>query len=108
VILQMPVYVLTSKHTFSGAEDFSYGMQSVRRAFIVGDTTGGGAHPVQGMSAGDHFTIGVPFGRPINPVTNGDWEGKGVEPDVKVASADALATAEKLAAEKLATKNSQH
>jgi hypothetical protein len=60
------------------------------------------------MSAGDHFTIGVPFGRPINPVTLGDWEGKGVEPDVKVAAADALPTAEKLAAEKLAAKDNQH
>lgn len=74
----------------------------------MGETTGGGAHPAQGLSAGDHFTIGVPFGRPINPVTKGDWEGKGVEPDVKVAAAEALATAEKLAAEKLATKDSQH
>ncbi len=50
------------------------------------------------------FSTGVPFGRPINPVTKGDWEGTGVEPDVKVVAADALATAEKLAAEKLANK----
>jgi hypothetical protein len=49
------------------------------------------------MSVGDHFATGVPFGRPINPVTKGDWEGKGVEPDVKVSAAEALTTAEKLA-----------
>jgi C-terminal processing protease CtpA/Prc len=60
---------------------------------------------VEGMSPCDHFTIGVPFGRPINPVTKGDWEGKGVEPDVKVSAADALAVAEKLAGDKLATKD---
>jgi hypothetical protein len=42
--------------------------------------------------------VGVPFGRPINPVTKGDWEGTGIEPDVKVSAADALTTAEKLAA----------
>jgi len=98
----------TRNSTFSGGEEFTFDLKTQKRATIVGETTGGGAHPVQGMSAGDHFTIGVPFGRPINPVTNGDWEGKGTEADVKVASADALATAEKLAAEKLATKNSQH
>jgi len=63
---------------------------------------------VRGVPVGDHFTIGVPFGRPINPVTKGDWEGKGVEPDVKVSASDALITAEKLAAEKLAGKDSQH
>jgi len=63
---------------------------------------------VRGVPAGDHFTIGVPFGRPISPVTKGDWEGKGVEPDVKVSASDAPITAETLAAEKLAGKDSQH
>jgi hypothetical protein len=44
LLLQMPVYILTARRTFSGAEDFSYSMQSIHRAVIVGDTTGGGAH----------------------------------------------------------------
>jgi hypothetical protein len=60
------------------------------------------------LPAGDHFTIGATIGRPINPVTKGDWEGKGVDPDMKVSAADALTTAEKLAAEKLANRESQH
>jgi hypothetical protein len=106
--VDQPVYVLTSHHTFSGAEEFTFDLQTQKRATIVGETTGGGAHPMRGLPAGDHFTIGVPFGRPINPVTKGDWEGKGVEPDVKVSAADALATAEKLAAEKLASNDGQH
>lgn len=101
-LTDQPVYVLTSHQTFSGGEEFTFDLQTQKRATIVGETTGGGAHPVRGLSAGDHFSIGVPFGRPINPVTHGDWEGKGVEPDVKVSAADALATAQKLAADKLA------
>jgi len=101
-LVDQPVYVLTSHQTFSGGEEFTFDLQTQKRATIVGETTGGGAHPVEGLPAGDHFSIGVPFGRPINPVTHGDWEGKGVEPDVKVVAADALATAEKLAADKLA------
>ena len=107
-LTDQPVYVLTSHETFSGGEEFTFDLKTQKRATIVGESTGGGAHPVEGMSAGDHFTIGVPFGRPINPVTKGDWEGKGVEPDVKVAAAEALSTAEKLAAEKLAAKDNQH
>jgi hypothetical protein len=103
--VNQPVYVLTSHETFSGGEEFTFDLKTQKRATIVGETTGGGAHPVQGMSAGDHFTIGVPFGRPINPVTKGDWEGKGIEPDVKVSAAEALSTAEKLAADKLATQS---
>jgi hypothetical protein len=105
--VDQPVYVLTSNSTFSGGEEFTYDLKTQKRATIVGETTGGGAHPVRSMPAGDHFTIGVPFGRPINPVTKDDWEGKGVEPDVKVSAADALTTAEKLAADKLAQKGSK-
>jgi retinol-binding protein 3 len=104
-LTDQPVYVLTSHQTFSGGEEFTFDLQTQKRATIVGETTGGGAHPVRGLSAGDHFSIGVPFGRPINPLTHGDWEGKGVEPDVKVSPAEALATAQKLAADKLATKD---
>jgi hypothetical protein len=37
----------------------------------------------------------------VNPVSKTNWEGTGVEPHVKVSAADALTTAEKLAAEKI-------
>jgi retinol-binding protein 3 len=71
------------------------------RRTIVGETTGGGAHPVAGHRIDDHFMIGVPFARAINPISKTNWEGTGVEPDVKVPASDALVTAQKLAAEKL-------
>lgn len=45
----------------------------------------------------DHFLIEVPFGSFINPITKGNWEGTGVEPDVKVPAGRALEVAEKLA-----------
>jgi peptidase S41-like protein len=99
-----PAYVLTSKRTFSGAEEFSYNLKNLKRATIVGETTGGGAHPVAGHRIDDHFRIGVPYAKAINPISKTNWEGIGVEPDVKVPAADALATAEKLAAEKLGSK----
>ncbi len=99
-----PAYVLTSKQTFSGAEEFSYNLKNLKRATLIGETTGGGAHPVSGHRIDEHFMIGVPFARAINPISKTNWEGTGVEPDVKVPSADALATAQKLAAEKLGSK----
>jgi hypothetical protein len=94
-----PVFVLTSKRTFSGAEEFSYNLKNLKRATLVGETTGGGAHPVSDHRIDDHFMIGVPFARAINPISKTNWEGKGVEPDVKVPAQDALATARKLAAQ---------
>ena len=99
---KVPVFLLTLKETFSGGEEFAYDLKNLKRATIIGEPTGGGAHPVSGHRIDDHFVIGVPFGRPINPVSKTDWEGVGVEPNVKVSAAEALTRAEKLAADTLA------
>jgi hypothetical protein len=101
---EVPVYVLTSANTFSGAESFSYDLKVLKRVTVVGETTGGGANPGDGFDAGGRFGLFVPTGRPINPTTGTNWEGTGVEPDVKVAASDALATAQALALEALAAK----
>jgi len=90
---EKPVYVLKSSRTFSGGEEFTYDLKTQKRATIVGETTGGGAHPVSVHRIDEHFIIGVPFARAINPITRTNWEGTGVEPDVKVPAADALTTA---------------
>jgi retinol-binding protein 3 len=103
---KQPVFVLTSKRTFSGAEEFAFDLKNQKRATIIGETTGGGAHPVSGHTIADYFNIGVPFAKSLDPVTKTNWEGTGVEPDVKVPAADALTTAQKLAPEKIqASKN---
>jgi retinol-binding protein 3 len=95
-----PIYVLTSARTFSGAEEFTYNLKNLKRATIIGETTGGGAHPVSGHRIDEHFMIGVPFARAINPITRTNWEGVGVKPDILVPANDALATAQKLLREK--------
>jgi len=103
-LAKQPVFVLTSKRTFSGAEEFAYNLKNLKRATLVGETTGGGAHPTMGARLDEHFMIGVPFARAINPITKTNWEGTGVAPDVAVAADQALDTAKKLAAERLAAK----
>ncbi|HUY93986.1 MAG TPA: S41 family peptidase [Terracidiphilus sp.] len=103
-----PVYVLTSHRTFSGAEEFAFDLKNQKRATIVGEVTGGGAHPVSGHPVGDYFMIGVPFAKSMDPVTKKNWEGTGVEPDVQVKADDALATAEKLAADKIQKDRQSH
>ncbi len=102
-LIDTPAYVLTSNMTFSGGEEFTYDLKTQKRATIVGETTGGGAHPTGPHRVGDHFVVAVPSMRPINPITKTDWEGTGVVPDVKVAADRALETAVKLATERLAT-----
>jgi len=99
-----PVYVLTSGYTFSGAEEFSYNLKNLKRATIIGETTGGGAHPVRPYRLNDHFLIGVPFARAINPITKTNWEGTGVKPDVEAPANQALKVAQLTALKKVAEK----
>lgn len=98
------VYVLTSNRTFSGAEEFSYNLKNLKRATIIGETTGGGAHPGSMYRIDDHFGAFVPTGRAISPITKTNWEGTGVEPDVKVSKELALKTAYMMALNKVADK----
>jgi hypothetical protein len=95
------VYVLTSTYTFSGAEEFAYNLQTQKRATIVGEKTGGGAHPGGVRPIGDHFAMFVPTGRAINPITKTNWEGTGVKPDVAVPADEALEKAHELAVKKI-------
>ncbi len=94
------VYVLTSNWTFSGAEEFSNNLKVLKRGTIVGETTGGGANPGGMFRLSENFGIFIPTGRAINPVTKTNWEGTGVEPDVKVPKELALKTAYLLALNK--------
>ena len=98
------IYVLTSNKTFSAGEEFSYNLKNLKRATIIGETTGGGAHPGGMFRINDHFSAFVPDGRAINPITKTNWEGTGVEPDVKVPKEFALKTAYALALNKIAEK----
>jgi hypothetical protein len=84
-----PVYLLTSGRTFSGGEDLCYTLQSLGRAEVIGETTGGGAHPTRPFPVSAAVHIAVPFARSVNPVTGTNWQGTGVVPDIAAAEAQA-------------------
>ena len=97
------LYILTSHYTFSAAEEFTYNMKNLERATIVGETTGGGAHPVSRLAWPDiRMSLSVPFGRAINPITETNWEGTGIEPHIDVPEGEALTVAHLDALRKLA------
>lgn len=100
-----PLYILTSKRTFSAAEALAYNLQALGRATLVGEVTGGGAHPFEYRRVHPHFALDLPEGRSINPITGGNWQGTGVQPDVMVPSKDALETALSLARKALAAED---
>ena len=101
----VPVYVLTSNRTFSAAEEFSYNLKNLERATLVGETTGGGAHPGGTQIATDRFMVWVPSGRAISPITKTNWEGTGVTPHIAVKQDQAFNTAYIKALETLAGTN---
>ncbi len=90
---RIPVFALTSPATFSGAEEFAYDLKVMKRGTIVGETTAGGANPSSRFEVSDEIDAMIPFGYPINPVTQTNWEGVGVEPDVRCDQAKALEVA---------------
>ena len=50
-------------------------MKNLERATLVGETTGGGAHPGGDRIVNDYFLVWVPSGRTINPISKTNWEG---------------------------------
>lgn len=98
-LIDQPVYILTSRVTFSGGEEFARILQERKRAAIIGEKTDGGAHPGASYRLGPHFEAFIPIGRAISPVTGGDWEGTGVTPDIIVPQEQAFAAAYRLALE---------
>lgn len=99
------LYVLTSSYTFSGAEEFTYNFKNMERATIIGETTGGGAHPID-VRAFENLNVGMslPFGRAVNPITGTNWEGTGITPHIEVSQEKALDVAHLEALEKLVEK----
>jgi hypothetical protein len=98
---KLPVYVLTSARTFSGAEEFAYNLLNLKRATLVGETTGGGAHPVMPFRINDRFSMMIPYARAVNPITQTNWEGVGVKPHIETSASEALDRACQHAAEQL-------
>ena len=80
----VPLYVLASQGTGSAAEEFSFVLQNLGRATIVGDRTAGAGHVVRTFDVGHGFVAGVSIARVTDPRSNREWERVGVQPDVRV------------------------
>ena len=96
---EKPLYVLTSRRTFSAAEALAYSLQAMGRATIVGEVTGGGAHPFEYRKVSTHFALDLPEAMSRHPLTGTNWQDVGVKPDVEVPREEALDVALRLARE---------
>jgi len=96
-MLDVPLFIITGPKAFSGAEEFSYNMQSQKRAVLVGETTGGAANPGDVFRINPDLEIFIPTGTSINPVTKTNWEGIGVVPEIKTSAENAYSKTVELA-----------
>jgi len=88
-----PVFVLTSRRSFSGGEGLAYLLQERKRATIIGEQTAGAANPGRPYPVNEVFEVTVPNGRIRSAIKRSNWEGDGVTPDVIVPAATALEVA---------------
>ena len=94
------LYLLTSGLTFSAAEGMAYDLKALKRAVVVGENSMGGAHTIDRIPVDDKFIVNIPYAYSKNPITQDNFEGKGVKPDVEVISENALLKAHALALKK--------
>ena len=85
--------MLVSKVTFSAREQFTSVLKSHQRAIVIGEPTGGGAHPGTSYRLSPHFELFLPIGRGFDPITGLDWEGTGISPHVRANPEQALQVA---------------
>lgn len=96
---EKPLFVLISHQTFSAAEALAYSLQAMGRATIIGETSGGGAHPFEYRRLSAHFALELPESKSQHPLTGTSWQDVGVVPDVRVSPDQALIVAHRLARE---------
>ena len=109
-LLGIPIYLLSSKKTFSACEKFIFDMTLARaNVVVVGETTKGGANPGSELNFGElhdskgklrKLDIVIPTGTTLPFKGHSNWERNGISPDLKTAPDDAFDTALKLIKEK--------
>lgn len=99
-----PVYVLTSKGTFSAAEEFSDHVSAFKFGTLIGENTGGGGFNNTFVPLPGGYVMSISYGRAVHMVTGKDWEQVGIAPAIAVPADQALLRAQAEAMTALAAK----
>ncbi|MCL6274487.1 S41 family peptidase [Muricauda sp. 2012CJ35-5] len=87
-----PIYILTSKKTFSAAESFVFGLKNNDRITQIGEGTAGGGFfgGTYVVSEDPLLELWVSRGMTYNPKNGNSWEAKGIQPDIQIDYSAAL------------------
>jgi carboxyl-terminal processing protease len=84
---EMPLVVLTSHQTYSAGETIAASLQDRGRAVVMGEATYGKGSIVEIVALKDGSSFQLTVARWLSPLTQKDYEGQGVTPDIARPSA---------------------
>lgn len=96
-----PLYVLVDQGAASAAEEFAYHVQQFKLGTLVGQATAGAANNNELFPVAPGFVASISVFSPRHAVSDGNWEGTGVKPDLAAAPMTALEVAHVDVLEKL-------
>ena len=95
-MIDIPLYILLSEDSKSAAECFTFIMQNLGRATVIGEKANFGAHATElPRIINDYYIVALPVGEFLFPFTKNSWEGIGVDPDIECEAKNALVIAMK-------------
>ncbi len=97
-----PLYVLTSSHTASAAEEFTGHVAGYKIGEVIGENTAGAGFRNEFFPVAGGFVISVSVGRAVLASTGKDWEGVGITPTTKTDQGKALDLAQARALRQIA------
>ncbi|QTL37808.1 S41 family peptidase [Pseudoalteromonas viridis] len=98
----IPLYILIGPETFSAGEAFAYAMKHLGRATVIGEPSKGGANPIKQFKLSHDYIAFVAIATTVSPVTQKNWEGTGVIPQVNIQVESAKSQAHLMALQQLA------
>ncbi|MBN9686446.1 MULTISPECIES: S41 family peptidase [unclassified Corallococcus] len=100
-LMGKPLYVLINPRVGSAAEEFAYHVQQLKLGELIGARTAGAANNNTLVPVAPCFVLSVSHGRPVHAVSQTNWEGVGIAPDVETPPEQALEVAQSRALKKL-------
>ena len=87
---EQPVYILVNRKTASAAEAFAFALQQYKRASIAGERSAGDAYQNEWFVIDDNNYVSVSTTVPSMPGKSQSWQQRGVLPDIRSRSSDAV------------------